>query len=206
MEAEKYYIFSVTAQTRLGWGKTAHVLVFTTNNRDIPQPPSMPQISRSQIQSKQITFNWTPGRDGFAPLRFYTVQKMENRGPWQSISERVDPQLTSYTVSALKPFTLYKFRIQATNDIGPSTFSPESIEVRTNPAAPSKEVTGLKVVPITTTSIEVTWDSIDEQYWSGDVNTGGYRIIYQPVSDFPTALQATPKEEIMGINVRIYFY
>lgn len=69
--AEMYYIFSVTAQTRLGWGKTAHVLVFTTNNRDIPQPPSAPQISQSQIQSKQITFSWTPGRDGFAPLRYY---------------------------------------------------------------------------------------------------------------------------------------
>lgn len=70
LEPEKYYLFSVTAQTRLGWGKTARVLVFTTNNREPPQPPSLPQISRSQIQSKQITFSWTPGRDGFAPLRF----------------------------------------------------------------------------------------------------------------------------------------
>lgn len=69
LEPEKYYMFSVTAQTRLGWGKTAHALVYTTNNRDTPQAPSMPQISRSQVQSKQITFSWTPGRDGFAPLR-----------------------------------------------------------------------------------------------------------------------------------------
>lgn len=65
---------------------------------------------------------------------------MENGGPWQSLSERVDPQLTSYTVSELKPFTLYRFRIQATNDIGPSQFSPESIEVRTYSAAPSKGI------------------------------------------------------------------
>lgn len=69
LDSEKYYLFSVTAQTRLGWGKTARVLVFTTINREPPQPPSLPQISRSQIQSKQITFSWTPGRDGFAPLR-----------------------------------------------------------------------------------------------------------------------------------------
>lgn len=63
-------MFSVTAQTRLGWGKTAYALVFTTNNRERPQAPSMPQVSRSQVQSRQITFTWTPGRDGFAPLRY----------------------------------------------------------------------------------------------------------------------------------------
>lgn len=44
---------------------------------------------------------------------------------------------------------------------------------------------------------------IDEVYWSGDYETGGYRVVYQPVSDFPTPLQATPKEEILGIKVRI---
>lgn len=106
--SERYYIFSVTAQTRLGWGKIAKVLVFTTNNREIPQSPSMPQISQSQIQSKQITFNWTPGRDGFAPLRYYTVQYSENNNPWQNVPERVDPQVTSYTVTNLKPDTSYR--------------------------------------------------------------------------------------------------
>lgn len=70
LESEMYYMFSVTAQTRLGWGKTAYALVFTTNNRERPEAPSVPQVSKSQIQSRQITFNWTPGRDGFAPLRY----------------------------------------------------------------------------------------------------------------------------------------
>ena len=69
LQPEQYYMFSVTSQTRLGWGKTATALVLTTNNREIPQPPSAPQVSRSQIQSAHITFSWTPGRDGFAPLR-----------------------------------------------------------------------------------------------------------------------------------------
>lgn len=68
---------------------------------------------------------------------------MENNGPWQSLPERVDPQLTSYTVTELKPFTSYKFRIQATNDIGPSSFSPESVEVRTYPAGLSIFLTNL---------------------------------------------------------------
>uniref|UniRef100_A0A1I8MGF4 Uncharacterized protein n=1 Tax=Musca domestica TaxID=7370 RepID=A0A1I8MGF4_MUSDO len=199
--AERYYIFSVTAQTRLGWGKTASVLVYTTNNRDRPQPPSMPQISRSQIQAHQITFNWTPGRDGFAPLRYYTVQMRENEGPWTLLPERVDPSLTSYTATNLRPHTTYQFRIQATNDLGPSAFSRESIIVRTLPAAPSVSVTNLKVVPITTTSVRVKWNALETSMWNGDATTGGYRILYQQLSDFPTALQATPKTDVMGINI-----
>ncbi|XP_043274054.1 protein sidekick isoform X3 [Venturia canescens] len=200
LEPEKYYMFSVTARTRLGWGKTAYGLVLTTNNREKPQPPSLPQVSRSQVQSRQITFSWTPGRDGSAPLRYYTVQQSENSGPFQTIPEHLDPSLTSHTVSNLKPFTFYQFRIQATNDIGPSDWSAESAQVQTLPAAPSRGVSGLKVVPITTTSVEVHWDMIEEIHWSGDHETGGYRVVYQPVSDFPTALQATPKQEVFGIK------
>ncbi|XP_048507645.1 protein sidekick isoform X4 [Athalia rosae] len=200
LQPEQYYMFSVTAQTRFGWGKTAYALVLTTNNRERPQPPSAPQVSRSQVQSRQITFSWTPGRDGFAPLRYYTVQKAENSGAYQIIPERVDPSVNSYTANNLKPFTNYQFRIQATNDIGPSTWSTESIQVQTLPAAPSRAVVGLKVVPITTSSVEVHWEPIEEIYWSGDHGTGGYRVVYQPVSDFPTALEATPKKEILGIE------
>ncbi|XP_067641974.1 protein sidekick isoform X2 [Eurosta solidaginis] len=199
--AERYYIFSVTAQTRLGWGKTASALVYTTNNRERPQPPSMPQISRSQVQAHQITFSWTPGRDGFAPLRYYTVQMRENDGPWSLLPERVDPALTSYTATNLKPYTIYQFRIQATNDLGPSAFSRESIVVRTLPAAPASGVSGLKVVPITTTSVRVQWSALETSTWNGDAATGGYRILYQQLADFPTALQTTPKTDVMGINV-----
>lgn len=200
LEPERYYMFSVTAQTRLGWGKTAYALVFTTNNRERPQAPSMPQVSKSQVQSRQITFSWTPGRDGFAPLRYYTVQQSENSGPFQTILERVEPTLASYTAGNLKPYTFYQFRIQVTNDIGPSEWSTESAQVQTLPAAPSKGVTGLKVVPITTSSVEVHWNMIDQMYWSGDHETGGYRVVYQPVSDFPTALQRIPHKEILGIK------
>lgn len=199
LTSEQYYMFSVTAQTRLGWGKTANALVFTTNNRERPQPPSVPQISPSQIQSEQITFSWTPGRDGFSPLRYYTVQYTENSGPWQTVPERVDPQVMSYTVASLKPFTAYRFRIQATNDIGPSGWSVESNVARTLPAAPSKGVTGLKVVPITTTSVRVEWNTVDRAYWSGDYETGGYRVEYRS-EKFPTAVQATPKEDVMDIE------
>nr|XP_018910641.1 PREDICTED: protein sidekick isoform X1 [Bemisia tabaci] len=201
LEPEQYYMFSVTAQTRMGWGKTALALVYTTNNRERPQPPSAPKVSLSQIQATQITFNWTPGLDGYAPLRYYSIQKSENSGPWTTVPEKIDPTLTSYTATDLKPFTPYRFRIEAMNDMGSSGWSQESAPARTLPAAPSQGVTNVRVVPITTTSVRVHWDTIKEQYWSGDHATGGYRIVFQPISDFPTTLRTTPKQEVQGIQV-----
>jgi len=72
--------------------------------------------------------------------------------------------------------------------------------------APSKGVTDLKVVPITTSSVEVHWNMINEVYWSGNYVTGGYRVVYQPVSDFPTPLEATPKKDILGIKVCLHIF
>jgi len=80
-------------------------------------------------------------------FRYYTVQYAENSGPWQTVPERVDPQVMSYTVASLKPFTAYRFRIQATNDIGPSGWSAESDVARTLPAGISQsEVCMLEIL------------------------------------------------------------
>ena len=63
------YEFEVAARTNLGWGYAATGRVFTTNNREAPQPPSAPVISPSQVQDREITFSWNPGSDGYAPFR-----------------------------------------------------------------------------------------------------------------------------------------
>lgn len=69
LSSEEYYLFTVTAQTRLGWGATARALVLTTANRAAPTAPARPNIARSLLQPHHITFSWTPGDDGYAPLR-----------------------------------------------------------------------------------------------------------------------------------------
>jgi hypothetical protein len=58
----------------------------------------------------------------------------------------------------------------------------------------------VKVVPITTTSVSVEWDAVEKVYWSGDHETGGYRVEYRS-EKFPTAVQTTPKEDVLGIEV-----
>ena len=85
------------------------------------------------------------------------VQYSEDNGGWQTVPELVDPTQTSYTVARLKPHTVYKFRLQAVNDIGPSGWSGESNITQTLPAAPSITVENLKATPITRTNVKVIY-------------------------------------------------
>ena len=198
-----YYEFEVAAKTNLGWGYAASGLVYTTNSREAPQPPSAPQISLSQVQDREITFSWNPGNDGYAPLRYYVVQFSENNGPWISVPEQVDPALTSYTVKSLKPFTTYKFRIHAVNDIGPSGWSEESNFTKTLPSAPTAEVMNVKVTPITRTNVKVTWEPLKSEDYHGDASTGGYHVEYREITDYTSSLiaaSAYPQVELKGIS------
>ena len=194
------YKFDVTAKTSLGWGYTASGLVYTTNNREAPQPPSAPQILPSQVQDREISFSWNPGRDGYAPFRYYTVQYSENGGGWATVPERVDPTLTSYTVTTLRPFTEYKFRIQAVNDIGPSGWSEESNVTKTLPSAPSISVEGVKVTPISRTNVKVMWKPLSKSDFNGDAQTGGYYVEYRVLTDFPSPMQSYPQVELKGFR------
>nr|XP_045601913.1 protein sidekick-like isoform X1 [Procambarus clarkii] len=194
LKPESYYMFLVSARTRLGYGQALQAPVYTTNNRELPAPPSRPSVSHSQITSRSITFSWNPGRDGFAPIRYYTVQYTESSSGWQTIDERIDYSGNSYTAENLKPFTPYKFRLQATNDIGASGWSEGSVEVRTLPAAPIEPPTDIKVIPITTKSVRVEWTPLFPNSWSGDTKTGGYRVKYRQISDIPTAFSMQQKE------------
>ncbi|XP_047493701.1 protein sidekick-like isoform X3 [Penaeus chinensis] len=194
LKPQSYYMFLVRARTRLGLGRAVRAPVYTTNNREFPAPPSRPSVSHSQITSTSITFSWNPGRDGFAPIRYYTVQYTEGNNGWQTIEERIDYSATSYTAPNLKPFTPYTFRLQATNDIGPSGWSDSSIEVRTLPAAPTEHPTDIKVIPITTNSVRVEWTPLFPDSWSGDAKTGGYRVKYRKISDIPTAFNMQHEE------------
>lgn len=66
-------MFSVRAQSRLGWGGTARALVLTTGNRAAPAPPLHALVQRSLLQPHHITFSWTAGDDGYAPLRLHSL-------------------------------------------------------------------------------------------------------------------------------------
>lgn len=185
LRPQSYYEFAVSARTREGWGMEARALVLTTASREKPQAPSRPLVSPSQVQARHVTLSWTPGRDGFAPLRCYLLQQIEGSGPWKELPQKLDPSATTYTVAGLKPATRYLFRLRAVNDLGFSPWSEESNETWTLPAAPETAPTNVVVTPYTTTSITVVWKGIAEEAWNGDRRHPGYRVEACPVGAPP---------------------
>ncbi|KAJ8305579.1 hypothetical protein KUTeg_016124 [Tegillarca granosa] len=178
LKDQVYYIFMVKASTRLGWGDTASVLVYTSTTRSIPQSPSKPNIT-SDIQPRSITISWQSGFDGYGPLRNYTVEFKSHNGAWTETEDTVPPTSTSYTVTGLRPNTKYSFRVAATNDEGRSEFSPPSDEVKTREDEPEGAPVNVIAVPLTTNSIQVTWDQPPVSTWNGDLL--GYIVQHRKV-------------------------
>ncbi|TUL94710.1 Protein sidekick-2 [Bagarius yarrelli] len=133
LKPESVYMFSITAQTRKGWGEAAEALVVTTEKRARPQPPRHLAVPQENVRARSIVLLWEPGSDGLSPVRYYTVQIRELPDQnWTVQSASVNHEAASaYRVERLKPFTSYQFRVKATNDIGDSDYSRESETITT---------------------------------------------------------------------------
>ncbi|XP_036356590.1 protein sidekick-2-like isoform X5 [Octopus sinensis] len=176
LKKEKYYTFSVAAKTALGWGNASEVIVFTTAKRYPPESPSKP-VESSRVWSRSITVSWHHGNDGYGPLRNFTIQyqKKYQQG-WDTVKSVVPPTVTTYTITNLKPNTIYRFRVAATNDIGTSNFSESSDDVRTEEDKPEEAPQNVKVVAVSTNSVNVTWQPPTKSSWNGILK--GYIVEY----------------------------
>ncbi|NXR83966.1 SDK2 protein, partial [Pycnonotus jocosus] len=178
LQPEATYLFRVTAQTRKGWGEAAEALVVTTEKRARPQPPGKPLAQQEEVRARSVLLSWEPGSDGLSPVRYYTVQSRElPDGQWALHSAPVSHNATAFVVDRLKPFTSYKFRVKATNDIGDSEYSEESESLTTLQAAPEEAPTILSITPHTTTSVLIRWQPPAEDKINGILL--GFRLRYR---------------------------
>uniref|UniRef100_A0A8C2PW60 Sidekick cell adhesion molecule 1a n=1 Tax=Cyprinus carpio TaxID=7962 RepID=A0A8C2PW60_CYPCA len=150
---EAAYIFRISAKTEQGWGAPAQAVVITTEIRERPQPPRQLRVPQDHVQSRKLQLNWVPGGDGSSPVRYFTLQTRElPNGDWLTHSSAISHNYTSWEVDRLKPFTSYKLRMMATNDIGDSKYSQETDAITTLQDVPDESPTIQAVKPSTTTS------------------------------------------------------
>uniref|UniRef100_A0A8C8Y2W3 Sidekick cell adhesion molecule 1 n=1 Tax=Panthera leo TaxID=9689 RepID=A0A8C8Y2W3_PANLE len=138
---ESAYIFRLSAKTRQGWGEPLEATVITTEKRERPAPPRELLVPQAEVTARSLRLQWVPGSDGASPIRYFTVQVRElPGGEWHTYSSSISHEATACAVERLRPFTSYKLRLKATNDIGDSDFSAETDAVTTlqdgEPAGP----------------------------------------------------------------------
>ncbi|XP_010854785.1 PREDICTED: protein sidekick-2 [Bison bison bison] len=177
LKPESVYLFRITAQTRKGWGEAAEALVVTTEKRGKNQKDSGSQLGTPPT-----------GATGQS-LEAFGLSHMERKASWHlgvgtregtthgRRTRRVLWRELGPSHTPLKPFTSYKFRVKATNDIGDSEFSEESEPLTTLQAAPDEAPTIVSVTPHTTTSVLIRWQPPSEDKINGILL--GFRIRYR---------------------------
>uniref|UniRef100_A0A8C4PUR6 Sidekick cell adhesion molecule 1 n=1 Tax=Equus asinus asinus TaxID=83772 RepID=A0A8C4PUR6_EQUAS len=155
---ESAYIFRLSAKTRQGWGEPLEATVITTEKRERPAPPRELLVPQAEVTARSLRLQWVPGSDGASPIRYFTVQVRElPRGEWQTYSSSISHEATACEVERLRPFTSYKLRLKATNDIGDSDFSVETEAVTTLQDVPGEPPSFISVTPHTTSSVLIQW-------------------------------------------------
>ncbi|XP_010789190.1 protein sidekick-1-like [Notothenia coriiceps] len=195
LSSEQAYVFRLTARTAVGWGEEQEALVVTTERRERPQPPRKLSVPQEGVESRHVRLHWVTGSSGSSPLRYFTLQAKElPNGDWNAHTADIPHNGTTWTADRLKPFTSYKFRMLATNDVGDSVLSKETEAVTTLQDVPEEPPVILAVKPTTTTSVLVQWKKPNDTSINGVLT--GYRLYYRElqvnVSTFVEAeVQAT---------------
>ncbi|XP_054865945.1 protein sidekick-1 isoform X3 [Amphiprion ocellaris] len=178
LAAEQTYVFRLTARTAVGWGEEQQALVVTTERRERPQPPRKLSVPQDEVEARQLRLHWVNGGSGSSLLRYFTLQVKELPGrDWNTHTADIPHNVTSWTVDSLKPFTSYKFRMFATNDVGDSVLSRETDAATTLQDVPDEPPVILAVKPTTTTSVLVQWKRPSDGSVNGVLT--GYRLYYR---------------------------
>ncbi|XP_077980255.1 protein sidekick-2-like [Glandiceps talaboti] len=136
----KWYIFSVSAKTKEGYGPERRGNVTTG-----PQPgaPSAPRSLRMRSTDSAVIISWTvPNDTGASPLIGYVIEGYptpndgrEGMETWEEVAGGISPQATTYTISYrnLRANHRYRFRVMAVNSHSyslPSAESPVSDSIK----------------------------------------------------------------------------
>nr|XP_046227677.1 protein sidekick-1-like isoform X2 [Scatophagus argus] len=194
LSPEQTYVFRVTARTAVGWGDEQEALVVTTERRERPQPPRKLSVPQDGVESRRLRLHWVMGGSGSSPLRYFTLQVKElPNGDWNTHTADVPYNVTTWTADRLKPFTSYKFRMLATNDVGDSVLSKETEAVTTLQDVPDEPPVILAVKPTTTTSVLVQWKRPSDDSVNGMLT--GYRLYYR---ELPVNTSTSTEAEVQA--------
>ncbi|XP_061575564.1 protein sidekick-1-like isoform X2 [Cololabis saira] len=180
LSPEQTYVFRLIARTAVGWGEQQEALVVTTERRERPQPPRKLSVPQDEVESRQLHLYWVGSGSGSSLLRYFTLHFKElPSGTWKAHTDDIPHNVTTWIVDRLKPFTSYKFRMLATNDVGNSVLSKESEVIKTLQDVPNEPPVILSVKPTTTTSVLVQWKRPSEGSINGILT--GYRLYYREI-------------------------
>lgn len=97
---------------------------------EIPEAPSA--LAVSNVRSRSVYLQYTPGDDGHASISRWTVEALVGANSvWTAIFSISAPDADAFDITGLQPYTAYTFRLIATNVAGDSPPSSTSNSIQT---------------------------------------------------------------------------
>uniref|UniRef100_A0A671YQ68 Neural cell adhesion molecule L1 n=1 Tax=Sparus aurata TaxID=8175 RepID=A0A671YQ68_SPAAU len=139
-----------------------------TGSITVVAPPDRPKdLALSDVEDFSLTLSWIPGNSHNSPITMYVVEAREERhteeGKWKWEEWKKVPGDFNHLQLSLHPYCIYRFRVIAVNEIGPSEPSEPSGHHSTPPAIPDSNPTGVRSDSSDPKTLVITWDEMDKR-------------------------------------------
>ncbi|KAI9558120.1 hypothetical protein GHT06_014873 [Daphnia sinensis] len=141
------------------------------------EPPEQPRhLQVQETSSRRVTLSWLApsSANTYNPLIAYIVQYRESKhgGTWQE-TDNLSAYSTNYSLEGLQPSTSYQARIVAETSAGRGPPS-DPVVITTYGEPPGACPSDLRAVPVSSSSIRLTWTAINGNSWHS--NLIGYHL------------------------------
>ncbi|XP_073725123.1 neogenin isoform X2 [Misgurnus anguillicaudatus] len=166
------YTFRVVASNSNGHGESSTPLTVATQP-EVQLPGPAPNLQVLSVGTTTITLSWERPVTGNGEIQTYKIFYSEKG---QDSEQDTDVTGLSYTMTGLKKFTEYSFRVVAFNKHGPGV-STEDVTVRTLSDVPSAPPQNLTLEVLNSTCIMVRWQPPPLGTMNGELT--GYKLRYR---------------------------
>uniref|UniRef100_A0A8C1BDV9 Neogenin 1a n=1 Tax=Cyprinus carpio carpio TaxID=630221 RepID=A0A8C1BDV9_CYPCA len=166
------YSFRVVAHNRNGPGESSAPLRVATQP-EVQVPGPAPNLQAVVTSPSTVSLSWDMPLIGNGEIQNYKIYYMEKG---MDSEQDLEVNTLSYSMTGLKKFTEYSFRVVAYNKHGPGV-STEDISVRTYSDVPSAPPQNMTVEVLNSKSIMVRWQPPPADAQNGEIT--GYKIRYR---------------------------
>ncbi|XP_078237088.1 neogenin isoform X4 [Pogona vitticeps] len=175
LRPETVYIFRVVAHNKRGPGESSVPLKVATQP-EVQLPGPAPNIRAYANSPTSITVSWSTPLSGNGEIQNYKLYYMEKG---TDSEQDIDVAGLSYTITGLKKYTEYSFRVVAYNKHGPGV-STQDVVIRTLSDVPSAAPQNLTLEVQNSKSIMMHWQPPPAGTHNGEIT--GYKIRYRKVT------------------------
>uniref|UniRef100_A0A803J1Z5 Neural cell adhesion molecule L1-like protein n=1 Tax=Xenopus tropicalis TaxID=8364 RepID=A0A803J1Z5_XENTR len=162
--------------------------------QDVPNPPT--NLVLSEKHDRSIQLSWETNETHNSPILEFIIEAQRSNETWEDAA-RVAGNRTAVALP-LVPYTDYRFRVFAINEIGKSLPSPASERYRTPAMVPDRNPLIVSAEADKQNELTITWEPLSQEEQNGP--GFGYRVRWRLQGSESEWHHQTVKESVFRLN------